>query len=311
MTKGRGSSRPARKGPLPPDGGPSIREFKYPNAPIKWIKRLDDDGREGNEAFVYHVRIESQDYALKIFKFSNPKFNPFYWGTRLQDELPMKKAIFYTDPFYAECRAYGRIEDGRVDRDAKSPRVRQQIAVRCYGYLLLSSIDKYWLMGQGHDLEAGIMDSDVHDALDGDLRVRAIVKHLEKGPKTLDERNIRRAWENVRLLNKSLKIYNMDIKANNFIGSRLVDFGSSWTEPHEILKYLDKAGKTVARGKRAKDRQNFNDMIEEEEIPTRLRVAPTSRHQLRSKGRAPWEDRALPKRRRTTLEPASSCETSK
>ncbi|KAI0114101.1 kinetochore Sim4 complex subunit FTA2-domain-containing protein [Nemania sp. FL0031] len=300
MPKVQATSSPASKGPLPPDGGPNISEFKYPNAPIEWIKRLDDDDRQDSEAYIYQVRIKSQDYALKIFKFSHPKSSPFYGNTRLQNELPMKKAIFYTDPFYAECRAYGRINDGRVDGNAKLPRVRQQTAVKCYGYLLLNSRDERWLIRQGHDLETDVLDSDVREALEGDLRVRAIVKHLEEGPESLHTGNIRRAWTSVCLLNQSLKIYNLDIKANNFIGYRLVDFGSSWTEPHEILKYLDRIGKDVARDKRGRDRQNFNDMIGDEKIDTRLRVVPMSRHQLRSRGEAPWAGRALPKRRRTT-----------
>ncbi|KAJ2980009.1 hypothetical protein NUW58_g7058 [Xylaria curta] len=298
MSKARGNSSHPSKGPLPPGDGPNLHEFRYPNVPIKWIKRLDDEGREGNQAFIYRVRIAAQDYALKVFKFSNPKSNPFYWGTRLQNELPMKKAIFYTDPFYAECRAYGRIEDGRVDGHSKSPRIRQQTAVKCYGYLLLGDRDERWLMSQGHDFEADLLDSEVREALEGDTRVRAIVKHLDESPEPLHAGNIGRAWESVRLLNNYLKIYNMDIKANNFIGFRLADFGSSWTEPHEILQYLDKEGKDIANQKRGRDTQNFNDMIEEEQIPTRLRVVPTSRHQLRSKGEAPWAGRVLPKRRK-------------
>ncbi|KAI1422755.1 kinetochore Sim4 complex subunit FTA2-domain-containing protein [Xylaria sp. FL1777] len=299
MTRGQGDSGHISKGPLPPGGGPNIREFKNPHAPIEWIKRLDDPDREYNDAFVYQVRIASQEYALKVFKFSTPKSSPFYWGTRLQNELPLKKAIFYTDPFYAECRAYGRIEDGKVNRHSRSPRVRHQIAVKCYGYLLLDERDKRWLLDQGHDLETDLLDNDVREALEGDTRVRAIVKHLDMRPSLLHAGNIRRAWKSVQLLNESLKIYNMDIKADNFIGFRLVDFGSSWTEPHELLQYLDKISKDTARSKRGRDTQNFDDMIEEEEIPTRLRVAPMSRHQLRSRGEAPWAGRELPKRRRT------------
>ncbi|KAI0411140.1 kinetochore Sim4 complex subunit FTA2-domain-containing protein [Xylaria grammica] len=299
MTRHRGDSGHASKGLLPPDGGPSIREFKHPEAPIEWIKRLDNPDRGYNDAFVYQVRIASQEYALKVFKFSNPKSNPFYWGTRLREKLPLKQAIFYTDPFYAECRAYGRIEDGKVDRHSRMPRVRQQIAVKCHGYLLLDDSDKRWLLDRGHDLETDLLDNDVHEALEGDTRVRAIVKHLDKRPSLLHAGNIGRAWTSVHLLNKSLKIYNMDIKADNFIGFRLVDFGSSWTEPHEILRYLDEKHERVGRNKRGRDRENFDDMIEEEEIPTRLKVVPTSRYQLRSRGEAPWAGRKLPKRRRT------------
>ncbi|KAI0538387.1 hypothetical protein GGR58DRAFT_501221 [Xylaria digitata] len=203
MSKGRGISFRESKGPLPPGDGPNLHEFRYPDAPIKWIKRLDED-REGNQAFIY----------------------------------------------------------------------------------------------QGHDLEPDLIDSEVREALEGDTRVRAIVKHLDEGPKSLHSGNIGRAWTSVRLLNNSLKIYNMDIKADNFIGFRLVDFGSSWTEPHEILRYLDKEGKDIANHKRGRDAQNFEDMIEEEQIQTRLRVVPMSRYQLRSKGEAPWAGRPLPKRRR-------------
>ncbi|KAH8164226.1 hypothetical protein CIB48_g4025 [Xylaria polymorpha] len=285
-------------GKLPPGDGPSLREFKYAGAPIEWIERLDDDGREDNQAFVYRVKIASEEYALKVFKFSNPKSNSFYWGTRLQYELPMKEAIFYTDPFYAECRAYGRIEDGKVDKNSKTPRVRQQTAVKCYGYMFLSDEDKRWFINKGHDLEDDLLDDDVIEALEGDTRVRAIVKHLDESPKLLHARNIGRAWTTVRLLNNSLKIYNMDIKANNFIGHRLVDFGSSWTEPHELLRYLDKKGKIIAGHKRGTDAQDFDDMIEEEQIPTRLRVVPMTRHQLRSRGDAPWAGERLPKRSR-------------
>ncbi|TGJ78287.1 hypothetical protein E0Z10_g10477 [Xylaria hypoxylon] len=300
MAESRGNSSLASKGPLPPDGGPNLHEFKYPDASIEWIKRLDGEDREGSEAIVYRVKIASQDYALKVFKFSNPKSHAFYWGTRLQNELPMKKAIFYTDPFYAECRAYGRIGDGRVDRHSKSPRVRQQTAVECYGYLLLSARDERWLIEQGHDLKADL-DREVREALEGDTRVRAIVKHLDESPGSLHAGNIGRAWKSVSILNNSLKIYNMDIKADNFIGFRLVDFGSSWTEPHEILRYLDKVSKDIAKDKRGRHTQNFNDMIEEEEINTRLRVVPTSRYQLRSRGKAQWAGRELPKRRTRTI----------
>ncbi|KAJ3574334.1 hypothetical protein NPX13_g4399 [Xylaria arbuscula] len=272
MSNGEGNSDCVNTGRLPPGGGPSLREFRYAGAPIEWIKRLDDEDREDNQAFIYKVRIASRNYALKVFKFSSPKDDGFYWGIGLQHELPMKKAIFYTDPFYAECRAYGRIEDGRVDRHSRVPR--------------------------GLDLETDVIDDDVYEALEGDTRVRAIVKHLDESPKSLHARNIGRAWTSVRLLKKSLKIYNMDIRADNFIGHRIVDFGSSWTEPHELLRYLDKRGKIVAGHKRAIDTQHFDDMIEEEEIPTRLRVVPWSRHQLRSRGDAPWAGEQLPKRRR-------------
>lgn len=95
-----------------------------------------------------------------------------------------------------------------------------------------------------------------------------------------------------------LKIYNMNIMVGNFINYRLVDFGSSWTEPHLLLKYLEDTNPKATKAKRSKDRANFQDMIEEEKVPTKLRVIPTSRHQLRSRGEPPWAHRDLPEQRR-------------
>ncbi|KAI1418993.1 kinetochore Sim4 complex subunit FTA2-domain-containing protein [Xylaria sp. FL1777] len=290
MSKGR--SLPGNA-PLPPGGGPQLNPFHMDSgAPIKWVKRLDTD-REGNEGYVFQVAIESKEYALKVFKFSHPRLDRYYRDLSLKQTFPLQEAIWYTDPFYAECRAYGRIQEGLESR-----LVTEQTAVKCYGYLLLNKQDAHWLKKEGIDLDHELLDHELREALGGDTRVRAIVKQLEKSPVGVHAGNIRRAWRSVCLLNNSLKIYNMDIKADNFIGYRLVDFGSSWTEPHKFLEFLEEARPKMAKANRLKDKVNFEDMIEEEEIPTRLRVLGGSKHQLRSKGKPEWADRELPKRRR-------------
>ncbi|KAI5920913.1 kinetochore Sim4 complex subunit FTA2-domain-containing protein [Camillea tinctor] len=264
---------------LPPCPGPKLHAFKHADSPIIWGRRLDRD-RDDNEGFVFQVEIDSKEYALKVFKFSHPRSNRYYRQTRLEKEIPLSQAIFYTDPFYAECRAYGRIQEG-ID----SRKVREHTAVKCHGYLYLTGEDERSLRRRGLDFEYQLMDRDLRKALGGDTRVRAIVKQLEKDTRRVDARNIRRAWRSVCLLNESLKIYNMDIRADNFISYRLVDFGSSWTEPHALLQFLEEEDKRLAEDKRLRDTSNFDDMIQEEQIPTRLRVLSTSRHQLRSRGR--------------------------
>ncbi|KAI0117889.1 kinetochore Sim4 complex subunit FTA2-domain-containing protein [Nemania sp. FL0031] len=279
--------------PLPPGGGPHLHQFQDAGAAIKWLKRLDTD-RKGNQAFVFHVSIASKEYALKVFKFNHPNLNRYYRDMRMENiKLPLKEAIWYTDPFYAECRAYGRIEEA-----LKSGLVTEHIAVKCYGYLLLNKRDARWLEEQGIDLDHQLLDPELREALSGDTRIRAIVKQFGKGPGHVHAGNIRRAWRSVYFLNNYLKIYNMDIKADNFIGYRLVDFGSSWTEPHKLLDYLGGIREDLAKANRYRDTVNFQDMIEEEGIPTRLRVMAKSKHQLRSKGAPEWADRELPKRRR-------------
>ncbi|KAI1112847.1 kinetochore Sim4 complex subunit FTA2-domain-containing protein [Nemania sp. NC0429] len=281
--------------PLPPGGGPQLNAFHDFGATIKWVKRLDTD-REGNQGYVFQVIIGSSEYALKVFKFSHPKLDQIYQDFILERELPLNQAIWYTDPFYAECRAYGRIREGFESR-----LVTEQTAVKCHGYLLLNKNDARWLRKEGIDLDDELLDQELRGAMGGDTRVRAIVKRLEKNTTVIHAGNIRKAWRSVRLLNDRLKIYNMDIKADNFIGSRLVDFGSSWTEPHKLLEFLEEKREKMGKSLRLKDKVNFEEMIEEEEIRTRLQVFAKSKHQLRSKGEPEWAGRELPKRRRITL----------
>ncbi|KAF2971391.1 hypothetical protein GQX73_g2188 [Xylaria multiplex] len=292
MPKGRGlASCPTD--PLPPGGGPQLNPFsRDPGDKIEWIKRLDTD-REDNDGFVFQVSIGSKQYALKVFKFSHPRLNRFYRDLCLRHPLPLKEGIWYTDPFYAECRAYGRIQEGFESR-----LVTDQTAVKCYGYLLLNTNDSRWLKKEGIHLEQQLLDRELREALGGDTRVRAIVKQFEKSPRKVDAGNIRRAWRSVYLLNKSLKLYNMDIKADNFIGHKLVDFGTSWTVPHKLLDHLEEVAENMAKAFRSKDTVNFEEMIQDEVIQTRLKVLAKSTHQLRSRGKPEWADRELPKRRR-------------
>ncbi|KAF2973058.1 hypothetical protein GQX73_g618 [Xylaria multiplex] len=137
--------------------------------------------------------------------------------------------------------------------------------------------DTKWLeKEEGINVCTDIIDRDLRRALGEDLRTRAIVKDLETDNVGLKKANIGRAWRNVSLLN-SLKIYNRDVGADNFMNCRIVDFGSSWTEPHAIL---DAADTDEAREQRLSDCSKFDEMTEKKGIKTRTKT-PTSRHNLR------------------------------
>lgn len=175
----------------------------------------------------------------------------------------MKKLIYYTDPFFAECRAYGRIQQA-PDRLG----IRDQLAVKCHGYIYLGDEDKSRLERMGLDLGTEVLDEKLRRALDGGGRVRAIVKDLAPSRTSVTSRNVRAALWRVRKLNE-LEIYNRDIRAENFVGGRLVDFGSSWTEPHMILNALEPDD---IEDSRLEDLVMFDDMIEEEGIKTRPKL---------------------------------------
>ncbi|GAW18342.1 hypothetical protein ANO14919_078170 [Xylariales sp. No.14919] len=277
MTKPRDKTLSPSTALLPPCPGPKLQPFEPQDALIKWGPRLgkastDDADSQG---FVFQVEIASRAYAIKVFKFFHPASEKFYWETYLGKSYPLAKVIFYTDPFYAECRAYGRINQARNEGT-----VREDIATRCHGYLLLTTEDMMWLEHEkGIDLRTDLIDEDLRRALGGDLRARAIVKDLESGDSGLNKGNIGRAWRNVSLQN-SLKIYNRDVREENFMNGRIVDFGSSWTEPHAILDSADAKDVDEAREQRLRDCSGFDEMTEKGGIKTTLKT-PTSQHNLR------------------------------
>ncbi|KAH8749534.1 kinetochore Sim4 complex subunit FTA2-domain-containing protein [Diaporthe sp. PMI_573] len=179
--------------------------------------------------------------------------------------MPLKRVIYYTDPFFAECRAYGRIEEAVAN---KRLGIKDQSAVKCHGYIYLGDKDMRMLERMGLDLRTEVLDVKLRRALDGGGRVRAIVKDLAPSHTTVNSRNIRVSLSRVRKFNE-LQIYNRDIRADNFIGGKVVDFGSSWTEPHIILDALEPDD---AEDSRLEDLVMFDDMIEEEKIKTRPKL---------------------------------------
>ncbi|KAI1277415.1 kinetochore Sim4 complex subunit FTA2-domain-containing protein [Xylaria sp. FL0933] len=280
MAERRGKSLASPAALLPPCPGPKLHPFQPQDASIKWGARLDkDETHDGSQGFVFQAEIASRPYAIKVFKFYNPASESYYWEHYLGKSCPLKTVLFYTDPFYAECRAYGRIKEAQ-----EKQQFRTKIATRCHGYLLLTPEDMNLLeRREGIDLCTDVIDKNLQRALGGDVRARAIVKDLEIGNTGLSKSNIQQAWRNVSLLN-SLGIYNRDVRADNFMNCRIVDFGSSWTEPHLLL---DKVDAVEAREQRLSDCAQFDEMTEREGIETTLKT-PTSRHSLRPRKKLEW-----------------------
>lgn len=202
----------------------------------------------------------------------------YYWGVYLGPSTRLKKILYYTDPFFAECRAYGRIEEA-----SEKLGIKDQLAVKCHGYIYLGEDDKRRLQKMGLDLRTDVLDENLLRALEGGGRVRAIVKDLALAQTSVNSKNVRAALDRVRKLNE-LKIYDRDIRAENFVGGKLVDFGSSWTEPHIILDALEPDD---IEDSRLEDMVMFDDMIEEEGIKTKpkLQAVPNVEYRKKLRGR--------------------------
>lgn len=185
---------------------------------------------------------------------------------------------FHTDPFYAECRAYGRIKEAQSKGTLK-----QTIVTPCHGFLIVKDQDKQLLEERGIDLGA---EYEFLQRTGEDGHVRAIVKDLAPPKSGVDASSLPKILRDIRWLQK-LKIYNRDIRAENFRSDKLVDFGSALTEPHCILSAFDRTNKEEARDTRLEDLVMFDDMVKEEGIETEVRAMPNLDYcqKLRSRDR--------------------------
>lgn len=173
--------------------------------------------------------------------------------------------VFHTDPFYAECRAYGRIREAQIKGTLK-----RQIAIPCHGFLILKDQDKQLLQERGIDLG---VDNDLPQKTGENGQVRAIVKDLALPDPGVNASSLLGILRDIRWL-KTLQIYNRDIRVENFKNGQLVDFGSAVTEPHCILSAFDKNNKKEAIDARLEDLIMFDDMVTEEGIKTEIRAMP-------------------------------------
>ncbi len=180
--------------------------------------------------------------------------------------------IFHTDPFYAECRAYGRIKQAQVER-----RLKRDVAVPCHGYFFLQEQDAQLLRENGVDLNGGAVDDELLRVNGEDGRVRAIVKDFVPADAGVNTRSLRKILRDIRSLNK-LGVYIRDIRADNFKAGQLVDFGLSRTEPHCVLDSLDEV---AAWHSNVEDLVMFDNMVAEEGLVTNVRAMPNTAYCLK------------------------------
>ncbi|KAH9905198.1 kinetochore Sim4 complex subunit FTA2-domain-containing protein [Xylariomycetidae sp. FL2044] len=257
---------------LPPGNDPKLHRFPGQDHRIEFISVVQRNAQSvgGAEGYVFIVRIEGRIYALKVFKFFKPSDGKQELSKRRYDLVTDEEAAFHVDPFFAECRAYGRIKERQKDGT-----ITEKIAAECYGFL-----------GLGNEYESklvkmGIHQSDLWDIPeDDDYRmratgspIRAIVKEYIEDETVFKVGNCRKMLAHLRLL-KDIGITHRDIREDNYKGGLLVDFGSTYTEPHCIMNIVPL---DIAEGWRLSGFRMFDQILENHKLDGRMRALPSVR----------------------------------
>ncbi|CAG9948838.1 unnamed protein product [Clonostachys rosea f. rosea IK726] len=238
---------------LPPCDGPKLNLFEHHDCEIEWIERIGWEEGMGppNEGYVFRVKINKVEYALKVFKFHNPIGTKWSWGMLIGYDVPLHTVTYYRDPFYNECRAYGRIRE-----PLKGKRKLSDVAVPCHGFLFLSDRDQQYLDDNGYELWSSIIDPSYQEKTIEGFRYRAIVKDLASSGPGVTGDNLGKVFNRTVAMNQH-KIVNCDIRLDNFRDGKIVDFGNSFTSPHIIMDSLRAADIDFHR---AWDRMMFDQM---------------------------------------------------
>lgn len=228
--------------PLPRCEGPKLPPFDFGGA--QKIEFLEYIG-EGLHAHVFKVAIYAQIYALKLFRFTydHDWFGPAE-DTDHNDPEMMRAFYEFSEPFNCECRAFGRLrETGRED-----------LAVRCFGYVLLDEEHEQALHTRFPGIE---FNGDIEDPGGADQRarflgrdgrrppLRGILKHFgrpykddeEDEPKTkqqlLQPKVIRKMLVVIGSLHR-LGILRIDVAVRQLVDDRFSDFSTAITTPHFV-----------------------------------------------------------------------------
>ena len=127
----------------------------------------------------------------------------------------------HSDPFYNECRAYGRLEEKKLNG---------KVAVRCHGYLPISAAKEEQLE---REFDIGDWDrpGDEYDKPVSQRQpLRAIVKDLIMNDVPLTAKVADKMLADLKRMRRN-GIYPGDIVLRNYKAGLLIDFSTARTEP--------------------------------------------------------------------------------
>lgn len=172
---------------------------------------------------------------------------------------PLDHLDYYFDPFYNECRAYGKLVEAELNGE---------VAVRCHGYLMLSykqedDLDRrFGITDWNRPIEQYDMSPSKRPPL------RATVKDLILEDPEWSPRVANKMLRDLKRMRK-LGVYAMDIKPDNYKGGLLVDLSIALTYPHIVFQIKPEFQQ---QGYKNQDLIAFDAMMRDQNVKTRIRA---------------------------------------
>ncbi|CAD6583699.1 MAG: hypothetical protein ASARMPRED_001480 [Alectoria sarmentosa] len=211
---------------LPQCRGPKLSPFSKTKFDVQFIRLLSDNEREGH-SHVFEVIINGSHYALKVFKFYDVRVATVGMSEEEIRNISIKTIRFQTDPFYNECRAYGRlIEYG----------VNGKVAVRCHGHMAILAAREEELAQRFEVHTWNRPEDDSRLTMSKRQPFRAIVKDLIQNHPPLNEKLLGRMRKNLLKMRK-LGVHPQDVRLRNYGGGLLLDFSIAITKPHWVFEW--------------------------------------------------------------------------
>ena len=177
--------------------------------------------------------------------------------------IPEQMIVDHMDPFYAECRAYGRMEERECNG---------VVAVRCHGFTSVPA-DREREISEAFDIMDWNRPSDEYDRSISERQpLRAIVKDLRREEICFTKTMVRRMKADLFKLRKIL-VFVRDIRSDNYLGGKLLDFSVAWTEPHLMLS-TDVQSQAAIDIEVTSELHEFDEMVREEGINSKVRAVP-------------------------------------
>ncbi|CAK7227114.1 hypothetical protein SCUCBS95973_006433 [Sporothrix curviconia] len=273
--------------PQPLCPGPKLHAFDFKGPQdIQFLTYLGD----GLHSHVVKVAIKGQEYALKLFRFTNDDnwLGPGEWRAN-ETRAKLTALAQYSEPFNAECRAFGRLHEAGYP----------ELALPCYGYILLDEEnerrlqDKFNLEFNG---DSEYSEEDMRGRFLGEQSgkpppIRCILKAFGYTHSRDDQTTnfpvplVRRLIRETTQL-QQLGIFYHDMRLENLVNDKLGDFSTAITVPHfltnpELNPHL--SAEQIADLERETFSRTINDYWNFIEMFCHMEDNPGQRSKLREK----------------------------